>query len=164
MMRNGTDNRGGFTLPEMMVATAISVIVVFTALVGWEMSWRESSSAATTAKISKEAFGVLQRIEQEVNRGETLRVPDPAYANVPSIEIVVPTAAGAVRRAFRLVNGALIVDYRDEGPAPYTVFDHITALTFTVLDAPTNAQVQISCTCAFNNRAMTMQTVAARRN
>jgi len=164
MNRSGTDNRGGFTLPEMMVATAISVVVVFTALISWEMSWRESANAATTARVSKEAFGVLQRIEQEINRGETLQVPDPSYANIPSIEISVPTASGTVRRCFRLVNGALIADLKDEGAAPYVAFDHITALTFTVLDAPINALVQISCTCTFNNRALTMQTVAARRN
>lgn len=164
MNRIGPNNCGGFTLPEMMVATAISVIVVFTALVGWEMAWRESSNAATTAKISKEAFGILQRIEQEVNRGATLQAPDPAYTNVPSIQVTIPTPTGNVRRAFRVVNNALIVDFKDEGPAPYTVFDHITAMTFTMLDPPTNSQVQISCTCTFNGRAMTMQTVAARRN
>ncbi|GEM_PF-2368329 len=164
MNRTKLSHCGGFTLPEMMVATAISVIVVFTALCGWEMSWRESSNAATTAKVSKETFGVLQRIEQEVNRGSVITVPDPAYTNVPSMQVSVPTAAGAKRRAFRLVGNALIVDYKDEGPAPYTAFDHITALTFTIQDAPTNSQVQISCTCTFNGKAMTMQTVAARRN
>jgi len=164
MDRTRISHCGGFTLPELMVATAISVVVVFTALVGWEMSWRESANAATSAKVSKEAFSVLRQIEQEINRGQAILVPDPSYAGVPSIEIAVPTAAGVKRRGFRLVNGALIMDLKDEGVAPYALFDHVTTLTFQALDPPTNSVVQINCTCTFNGRPFAVRTVSARRN
>lgn len=155
---------GGFSLSEVMVAIAITVVVMFTALASWEMSWRETSKAATASKVSKEAFGVLQQIEQEINRGQTIAIPDPDYTTVPSIQISVPTASGLKRRAFRMVNGALIKDLKDEGGAPLAVFDHVTTLTFQMLDAPTNSIVQIDCTCTFNGRAFAARTVAYRRN
>lgn len=159
-----TKDRGGFTLPEVMVAIAISVVVVFTALAGWEIAWRHSSEAATAAKVSKEAFGVMRQIEEEINRGQTVTIPDAAHAGVPSIEIGVPTATGVKRRAFRLVDGAVIMDLKDEGAAPTEIFDHVTALTFQALDPPTNSMVQINVTCTFNGRPFALQTVSVRRN
>jgi len=159
-----TKGRGGFTLSEMMVALAVSVVLVFTALAGWEIAWRQSSEARTASKVSKEAFGVLRQIEEEIHRGQTVTIPDAAYASVPSIEIGVPTDTGIKRRAFRLVNGALFMEFKDEGVAPTQIFDHVTALTFQALDPPTNSAVQINVTCTFNNRAFALQTVSVRRN
>lgn len=163
-MRQPSGQFSGLTMVEMMTALAIGSIVLLVGWSVWEMTWRGVVAARAEAEAARGAFNALQRIEQEVQRGMTLQTPDPAYPNLPSILVTVPTTGNPVRRAFRLVNGNLIVDLKDEGVAPYPAFSGITNLTFNILNAPVNSQVEIVCTCVNNGRSNTMRTVAFKRN
>ena len=46
----------------------------------------------------------------------------------------------------------------------YEAFDGISALSFKILDAPTNGMVEISCALSARGRTLQMQTVAQKRN
>lgn len=154
----------GWTMVELMTALAIGSIVLLVGWTVWEMTWRSVVQARAETESARGAFGVLQRIQQEVQRGATVQIPDPAYPGVPSIQVTVPTTSGLLRRAFRLTGNNLIVDLKDEGVAAYTAFSGVTSLTFNLLDPPVNSEVEIICTFTNNGRANTMRTVAVKRN
>ena len=154
----------GLTLVEVAVALAIGAIVLFAAWVAWEISWRESYAASDAAIAQRNAYSALRRIEQEVMRAEGIQVPDPDYAALPSIQLLVPTEAGRVRRAFRLVDDSLIIHLKDEGVASYEAFDGLTGFVFNVLDPPTDSQIEIVCMAASKGQSVTMRSVATRRN
>ena len=163
-MRWFAASRKSMTMVELMVATAISAVVMLVGWASWEMCLRQTSAAAAATEASRNAFYVLDRIRAEVMRASTIQVPDPDHVDVASMQLFVPLSGSTVRRAFRVQNGALVVDLKDEGVASYTAFQGITSLAFAMQDAPTNAMVQISCTCVVNGRQVQMQTVARKRN
>ncbi len=156
--------RRALTLVELMVCAAIAAILLLTAWATWEISCRETNTARVLGVCQREVFSALRRIEHEVMRAAVIQVPDPDYVMVPSVQLRVLKEGDSVRRAFRLVDGALIVDLKDEGVAPYEAFNGLSELSFSVLDAPTNSQVQIICTGTRNGHSVQMQTVALRRN
>jgi prepilin-type N-terminal cleavage/methylation domain-containing protein len=164
MMTRPANRRRGVTLVEMAVAMLIGAIILMTAWVTWEISWRQTVAASNAGACQRNAFSALRRIEQEVMRAEVIQVPDPDHPSVPSMQLRIPNGAGTLRRAFRLQEGALIVDLKDEGVDPYEAFDGLSALSFTLLDAPANSQVRVTCDAAQHGQAVQMQTVATRRN
>ncbi len=152
------------TLVEMLLATAIAAVLSIVGWATWEMGRSDTSTAMSRGEQSRHSFSVLQIIEQEVMRASTIEVPDPDHADVDSIQLHVPTATDVVRRAFRLENGDLVIEMKDEGARPFVAFPGLVDLSFTVLDPPVNSLVRISCTSGDGEQAVIMQTVAKRRN
>ena len=163
-MRRFSSRAAGFSLTELMVALTVSAVVLLIGWATWEMGWRETWAAHARAKTSRNTFAALQTVSRDVMRAQTIEVPDPGHTKVDSIQVSVLTSSGLVRRAYRLEGDALIVDRKDEGVAPYEAFDGISALSFKILDAPTNGMVEISCALSARGRTLQMQTVAQKRN
>ena len=145
------------------MAVTASAVLVLAGWAMWEASRREQLTARRRAECSRTTFAILQRISRAVMRAETIDVPDPDHGG-QSIQLHVPETGGTVRRAFRLSGDALIMDLKDEGVSPITIFDEISSLTFTILDAPTNSRVEIACSVMIDGEQVQMQTVASKRN
>lgn len=161
-LRAGTEP--GLTLTELMAAMASVMVIV---LVGWatvEMGHREVLTASARAESNQTIFAVIQAIEENVMQASAVAIPDPDYSANSSIQITVPTETGSVRRAYRLEDNALVIDYKDESAGPFAAFSGVTALNFTALDEPTNSLIQVTCTVAFGGEAVNMRTVARKRN
>lgn len=154
----------GVTLVELAVAITIGSVVLLIAWASWEVCWRQTAAASNAGACQRNAFGALERISQEIMRAETILVPDPEFPNAPSIQLRIPNGDDGLRRAFRLLNGALIVDLKDENVDPYEAFTGLSDLSFTLLDSPTNSRVRIACTASFRGQSIQMRTVAVRRN
>jgi len=152
------------TLAELLTAATVCGVIVLVGGATWEMSWRSLGLAKSRGETGRNAFGVLNLIQQETMRATTIEVPDPDYPGVDSMQLTVSTAGSSVRRAFRLSGSELLVDRKDEGPAPFAAFDGVSALSFTVLDPPLATQVQITCTSNVDGQQIQMQTVARKRN
>jgi len=156
------------TIPELMIAIAAAAVLVLAGWAMWEMTRRETVAARARAECSRVAFAVLQRIQQEVMRAETIEVPDPDHATAGTIQLHVPdpdTGPGAtVRRAFRLDGDEFIIDLKDENVAPFAPFDGISGLTFTVQDPPMNSRVLITCSASSKGEQVEMRTEATKRN
>jgi len=152
-----------FTLAELMIAITAAAVLMLAGFALWTFSYRQMAVARARSTASQTAFAVLQRIEQEVMRAETVDVPDPDHANSDSIQLQVPVDGGSVRRSFRLSDDELIIDLKDEGDV-IVAFDDIASLGFEVLDAPQNTQVRISCRVEVRGEGVDMQTVARKRN
>jgi len=153
-----------FTLTELMISVAAGAILVLAAWAMWAMSHRQNVAARGRAESSSTAFAVLQRIEQEVLRAQQIEVPDPDYPAEPSIQLRVNTGSAVVRRGFRLADGQLVVDMKDESAEPLRVFEGIDALEFTVLDPPTNSTVAVACTVNIYGQQSVLRSVAKKRN
>ena len=114
-----------------------------------------------------DAFGVMNSVQEQVQRASTIQVPDPNNTTVPSIQLLVPNQAvpnTTVRRAYRLVGNNLIMEWKDEGVGPVTIFSNVTAFSAVIQNAPTNSLVQITCTCVDGTETTSMSTVASMRN
>jgi hypothetical protein len=160
---NSRHNRAA-TLVELVSASAIAFVVL---LVGWasvEMTQRETYATMTRVDTSRSVHGVLQAIETNIMRAQTIQVPDPDYTNVPSIQVQIPLDTGMVRRAYRLEDGFLVVDFKDEANEAFIAFEGVGELEFDVLDAPTNSLIEIVCTVTIREQTITMRTVAKKRN
>ena len=154
----------GTTLTELSLAIVIAMVV---AIVGWvtvEMGHREILTASAHAESNRSVFTVVKSIEENILRAAAIDLPDPDYPELDSIQMTVPTETGTVRRAFRLDNQTLVVDYKDESAAPYEAFGQVDTLTFTALDAPTNSLIEVTCRATVRNQTINMRTVARRRN
>ena len=153
-----------FTLTEFAVAIVAATVLMLVAWAAWEMSWRQTWATLARSETARNTVAVLRSITHEVMRAETIEVPDPDHNKVDSIQLHVPVAGGTVRRAFRIEGDALILDLKDEVAAPFTAFEGLSELTFTVLDPPMNSVVEISCSCTEYGQAIVMRTVAKKRN
>ena len=154
----------GATLTELAAAIAIAFVIALVAGVTIEMSNRETHAALMRVETSRNVFATVQSIENNVMRAEEIAIPDPDFPDSESIQMLVPLSSGTVRRAFRVEDGWLVVDYKDESDAPYQAFANVTSLTFTSLDPPTDSLIQIACTTTINGKSIQMQTVAKKRN
>ena len=154
----------GMTLPELAAALAIASVVVLAGGVTMEMTQRETYTSLARTESSHTVFGVLHCIEADVMRAQTIEVPDPDYPNHDSIQLRVPLSSGIVRRAFRREGTTLVIDCKDEADSPRTVFEGISSLSFTALDAPTNSLIEIACTTTNKGQDVHMRTVARKRN
>lgn len=152
-----------FTLTELMISIAAATVLVLAGWAMWEFGRNQTLAVRAQAEASRTAFGVLQRIEQDVMRAEQIEVPDPDYGG-NSMQVRVPSGGATVRRAFRLSNGRLVIDMKDEPAGLLQVFGNITGLTFAVLDAPSNTHVRIACAVTRNGEQAQLQTVAKKRN
>jgi hypothetical protein len=138
------------------------------------MGWQGVRDERNASLDYENAFGALHAMAEQVQRSNTIQVPDPDNTGVPSMQVLVPPLwnpslgnsayGGNVRRAYRLVGKSLISEWKDEGDAVTTIYTGVSALTFTVLDSPTNTEVQIALSCTQGNRTVQMQTVAWKRN
>ena len=164
MVRCSRTNESGLTIIELLIAVVASIIIVLIGWIVWEYSIRQTTISRSSAAASRNAFSVLRRIEQEVMRARSVQVPDPDYGSVPSMQLVVPTDAGDVRRAFRLVEGVLIVHWKDEAAGQVDAFADISGLTITALDSPSNTRVQIACQSTVNGESVEMTTIVSKRN
>lgn len=171
-MRQSCRRVRAFTLPEMTMAVSIGFVV---AIIGWAMmifAWRQIyvNRLQTTAQMA--AYGVVQVIAEDVMRASIIEVPDPDYPSVPSIQVRIPSGITTLRRAYRLVSGNVLSQYKDEGVAAYTIYDNVQALTFTYVTASTNpaqslpakSAVEISCTVAGAGQNIQVTSTAAARN
>jgi len=154
----------GTTLTELSLAVVIAMVIT---IVGWaavEMGHSEILSATARADSNRSVFAVLRSIQENILRASAIEVPDPDYPELDSIQMTVPTETGTVRRAFRLDDHTLVIDYKDEAAAPYGVFEPVEALSFTALDAPTNSLIEVTCRATGRNETINMRTVIRRRN
>jgi hypothetical protein len=152
------------TLVELAVALAVGFVVV---LIGWasvEMTQRETLATMTRVETSRNTQGVMGAIETNVMRAREIRVPDPDYGTADSMELIVASPSGDVRRAYRLDGDRLIIDFKDEQDAPHASWEGVQSLAFDVLDPPTNSLVEITCTVEMGGDPIQMRTVAKRRN
>jgi type II secretory pathway component PulJ len=163
-MRRARQNTASMTLVELMVAILILAVLLLAGWTTWTLGWRGVSDSRNKGDAAQTVFGVLQTIEQDIHRASAVQVPDPDHPSVSSIQMYIPSSTSTVRRAYRLENGAVISDRKDEGPAAYTAFENVSALTFTVLDPPENKQVSITCTADVYGQQSQMQTIVRRRN
>ena len=158
---------GGSTIIELYFALAIGGILMLMGMVTWVGGWKalEGMKYANMAYLN--AFGATNAIEEQVERCNTIQVPDPNNAGVTSIQLLVPNQnvpGTTLRRAYRRVGNNLIMEWKDEGIGPVTIFSNVTAFGATILDAPTNSLVQLTCTCVDGTKTISMSTVAWRRN
>ena len=157
-------NDDGFTLIELMISIAAGAVLVTMVWTMWQLSCRQIAVARAHVESSSTAFAVLERIEQEVLRAKTIQVPDPDHPADSSIQLQVDTGSGVVRRAFRLAEGTLVVDMKDETAEPVSVYEGIDALEFTLLDPPANSTVAIACTVNIAGQQSVLRSAAKKRN
>jgi len=163
-MRRLKNNVSALSLTELMSCTAIGAVVAMVAWVTVEMGRREVIVSRARTESSRNVFGSLSRMEHEVMRASMVQIPDPDYENADSIQLMVPFYGSTVRRAFRLEDGDLIVDVKDELAEPYVAFSGISSLDFSFLDGPTNSLVEIACMGNVDGQQIDMRTVAKKRN
>jgi len=157
----------GSTLLELYFVLAISGILMLMGMVTWAGGWSALEGMKYANMAYLDANGVINAIQEQVQRASTIQVPDPNNTAVPSIQLLVPNQANlntTLRRAYRLVGNNLIMEWKDEGIGPVTVFSDVTAFSATILDAPTNSLVQLTCTCVDGTETISMSTVANMRN
>lgn len=164
----------GWTLTEFVVAMAIFAVVMLVGMTSWEMTWDAIRNENDATLDYQTAFGALETMAEQVERSNTIQIPDPDNKNVPSMQLLVKPVwnsslgnsayGGSVRRAYRLSGNKLIMEWKDEGDTVSSVYSGITSLTFTMLDAPNNTEVQIALTCTQGGRVVNMQTTAWKRN
>jgi prepilin-type N-terminal cleavage/methylation domain-containing protein len=164
----------GWTLVEFAVAMAIFAVIMLVGMATWQMGWDGIRDEQNATLDYENAFSGLHTIVEQIQRSNSITIPDPDNTGVPSIQVLVsplwntslgnPSYGNNVRRAYRLVGKNLIMEWKDEGDAVSTLSTDFTALTFTMLDAPVNSKVQITCSCTQGNRTVQMETVAWRRN
>ena len=152
------------SLVEFAVAMAIFAVVMLVGLATWQIAWGGVRDERNATLAHENAFGALHAIEEQVQRSNTIQIPDPDNPSLPSIQLLLSPLGTNVRRAFRLVGNNLIMEWKDENTGARTIFTGVSSLTFTMLDAPNNTLVQIACSCTQRNRTVQMQTVAWRRN
>ena len=163
MVRFKTKDKG-VTLVELAVVTVVLAVLVMIAWTTWEMSQRETSAAQARTQAYQNSFAVMQRIKHDIMLATSIQIPDPDYAHLDSIQVRVSTPGSSIRRAFRLVDEELIIDLKDELAAPFTAFDGISGLEFSMLDSPVNSMVQITCTSQVRGQEVRMETVTQKRN
>jgi hypothetical protein len=157
----------GVTLAELAVCVAASSIALLIGLTTIEMGWRGVRDIQYANVAYQNAFGAMNSIEEQIEQCNTIQIPDPDNASVNSIQVLVPNQANpgtTLRRAYRLVGNNLLMQRKDEGNNTLTMFSNVTSFTATMLDAPTNSLVQLNCKCAAGNEAISISTVAWRRN
>ncbi len=154
----------GVTLVEFMAAFAIFAVVMLVGYAGWQISWMGVRDERNATLAYETAFGVLHAIQEQVQRANSIQVPDPDNSGVQSIQLRMSPKGASIRRAYRLRGGDLIMEWKDEGKPARTVFNDLSSLTFTVLDPPNNTLVRIVCSCTVGGRTVQLQTVAWRRN
>jgi hypothetical protein len=144
-----------------MASASIALLIGMTA---WCAGWTQYEGVMKAGRAYLDAFGVVNSIQEQAQRCQTIEVPDPDNAQYNSIQLLVPSqAGGTVRRAYRLVGNNLILEWKDEGIGPTTLFSDVTSFTPTILNAPTNTLVQLACTCADGAETVTMTSVACAR-
>jgi len=156
--------RRAFTLPEMAMAILIGSVVV---LIGWAVmvfTWRVVYQNRIQTAAQTTAFNVVQMIEEDVMRSALIEVPDPDYPSVPSIQVRIPFGNTTRRRAYRLVGGNLVAQYKDEGVGPYTAFSGIGGMAFAFVNSPTNTVVRTTCTMNVGGATIQITSSAYRRN
>ena len=164
MRRSGTIRRG-ISLVELVVSMAAASVAMLIGLTSWGIGWTQYEAVEYASRAYLDAFGVMNSIQEQVQRCNTIQVPDPDNAAYHSIQLLVPNGAGAnLRRAYRLVGNNLIMQWKDEGVGPITVFSDVTSFTVSILNAPTNSLVQINCTCVDESETISTTTVAVKRN
>ena len=164
MRRFHTAGRG-VTLLEMIVSMASASIAMLIGLTAWGVGWTQYKNVEYASRAYLDAFGVMNSIQEQVQRASTIQVPDPDNTTYHSIQLLVPTqAGGTVRRAYRLVGNNLIMQWKDENAGPLTLFSDVTAFTAAIQNAPTNSIVQLTCTCADGTETISMSTQALMRN
>jgi type II secretory pathway pseudopilin PulG len=157
----------GSTLLELYFVLAISGILMLMGMVTWAGGWQALEGMKHANMAYQDANGVVNAIQEQVQRASTIQVPDPDNTGVHSIQLLVPNQLNlntTLRRAYRLVGNNLIMEWKDEGVGPVTVFTDVTAFTATFLDAPTDSLVQLTCTCVDGTETISVSTVANMRN
>jgi hypothetical protein len=153
----------GVTLLELVVSMASASIALLIGLTAWGVGWTQYENVQYASRAYLDAFGVMNSIQEQVQRCSTIEVPDPDNAQYNSIQLLVPNqAGGTVRRAFRLVGNNLIMQWKDENVGPLTLFSDVTS--FSAVIQPVTTLVQLTCTCADGTETVTMTTVACMRN
>ena len=164
-MRRFDATSRGLSLIELVVSIAAASIALLIGLTTWELGWRGIRDVQYANVAYQNAFGAMNSIEEQVQRCNTIQIPDPNNTAYNSIQLLVPNGSGTnLRRAFRLVGSNLIMEWKDEGIGPMTIFSNVSSFSATMLDAPTNSLVQLNCACAAGTKRVSMTTVAWRRN
>jgi hypothetical protein len=168
-MRHFRTASRGISLVELGVSLGIAAVALLIGMTAWAMGWTQLQSMRNASRTYMDAFGVMNSIQEQVERSNTIEVPDPDYTQYNSIQLLVPNGSGSnLRRAYRLVGNNLIMQWKDENIGPVTIFSDVTSFSASMLDAPTNSLVQLNCTCANGTESGTetvsATTVAHRRN
>jgi hypothetical protein len=155
----------GLSLVELVISMAAASVVMLIGMTMWVLGWSQFEGVQHASLAYQDAFGVMNSIQEQVQRCNTIQVPDPDHAANNSIQLLVPNGAGTnLRRAYRRVGNNLIMEWKDEGIGPVTTFSDVTAFTASIQDAPTNSLVQLNCTCVDGSETISMTTVGQRRN
>jgi hypothetical protein len=155
----------GISLIELVVSMAAASVAMLIGLTSWGIGWTQYKNVQYASRAYLDAFGVMNSIQEQVQRCNTIQVPDPDNTGYHSIQLLVPNGSGAnLRRAYRLVGNNLIMQWKDENVGPMTIFSDVTSFSATILNAPTNSLVQLNCTCADGTETISTTTVAAKRN
>jgi hypothetical protein len=165
-MRRFRSTSRGLSLIELAVSMASASIAMLIGLTAWGVGWTQYENVENASRAYLDAFGVMNSIEEQVQRCTTIQVPDPDNPSVNSIQLLIPnqSGSGTLRRAYRRVGNTFIMQWKDENVGPVTVFSDVTSFTATILNAPTNSLVQLNCTCADGTATVSTTTVAAKRN
>jgi Tfp pilus assembly protein PilE len=168
-MRHFRTASRGVSLVELGVALVIAAVALLIGTTAWVMGWTQLENMRNASQTYMDAFGVMNSIQEQVERSNTIEVPDPDYTQYNSIQLLVPNGSGSnVRRAYRLVGNTLIMQWKDENVGPVTIFSDVTSFSASILNAPTNSIVQLNCTCVnatqSGTKTVSATTVAYRRN
>ena len=114
------------TLLELMIVVVALAVLVLAGWVTWEMSHREAAAARARTQAYQNGFAAMERLKHAVMRAMSVEIPDPDYDYLDSMQVVVLKSGMPVRRAFRLVDDELTIDYKDEAVPPFVAFDGIS--------------------------------------
>lgn len=158
--------KAGFTVAELLIALAISAILLVAVAVAFNASAVNYQQNEAIFKVVNSARQALFRMTSQ------LRTADAVDPNAPNNECTMITSAGE-NITYRYSSGdstLYLITNDDLSDSDYVLCDNVTAMTCTktteVVDAVTIVQsVQISITVASSNVEKTISAAAAiRRN
>jgi len=159
-------SKPGFTLAELLIALAISAMLLVAVAVAFNAS-------ATNYQQNEDIFKVVNSARQALCRiTSQLRTASAVDPNAPSNECTMITAAGEniTYRYNNVDNKLYLVTNYDPSDSDYVLCDHVTSMTFSKTPILTDEgldckSVQISITVAIGNIQKTISAAAAiRRN
>ena len=164
-MKN-TQYKTGFTLAELLIALAISAMLLVAVAVAFNAS-------ATNYQQNEDIFKVVNSARQALCRiTSQLRTANPVDPNAPSNECSMFTADGEnITYRYNSTDDKLyLITNDDSTDSDYVLCDHVTSMTFSKTPILTDEgldckSVQISITVAIGNIQKTISAAAAiRRN
>jgi len=164
-MKN-SKNKTGFTVAELLIALAISAMLLVAVAVAFNAS-------AVNYQENEDIFRTINNARQALFRMTSqLRTASAVDPNAPSNECSMITAAeeNITYRYNNVDNKLYLVTNYDLSDSDYVLCDNVTAMTFyktpiSTDDGPDSKSVQISMTVASGNVHKTISAAAAiRRN